>query len=700
MKTRNFFRATAASMAVLASGLPPAMAQDAKDEDGLLSTVTVTATRRSTLLTDVPQSIQAISDEQLRREGVVSMSDIVQVVPGASQTFKASPGFEVLQVRGVSSGAVGDSLVGYYIDEIPFSLPNLQYIPPVNVFDLSRVEVLRGPQGTLYGQSTMGGAIRLITNKPDLSEFSGEVRGGFGSVKGGANGYRGDIMLNAPLTDKFGIRLTGGTSDEDSFIANTGKIKNDNIRLKALYQATDATSIEATAWKINSDQVDYSYGSPTNPYRGITDPAEPRGVKTDVLIGNLTISSATSLGELVSSTSYLDHQFDYVFSLPGLRNLFPGAGQWLSTNGVGTRSWSQELRLSNETANGLKWIGGMFYQDAELKVTQQQGWANYAPFGLGPSVYTAGDALLKSRSIGVFGEISTEWLDGRLVPTVGMRYYKDKRNSNDLRDSVRTRAERSFSSINPRFNLAYKPAEGSLYYLNVAKGFRSGALQSSNAVAAATAAGLPASLIMPQDSLWSYEVGAKWNMDRRLAVEVAVYSIDWKDAQITNLLIGPNGVTTTIISGGNDVRGYGVDFGLTWATPIRGLTAQVAANRNNLEFKRVPAGTIARVDQQIPGSPKESATLALDFRRPLGALEFSTNMSFNYRGQQSEMTTGSASDSIRDWRLRLGVGGETWDFSVYGSNLSDQRGVNAVLSALVVNPIQPRKYGVDVTFRF
>lgn len=699
MSSRAVARAVAASLLGVWAALP-AMAQGSKADDGLLETVTVTATRRSTLLTDVPQSIQAISDEQLRRDGVVSMSDIVQIVPGASQTFKASPGFEVLQVRGVSSGAVGDSLVGYYIDEIPFSLPNLQYIPPVNVFDLARVEVLRGPQGTLYGQSTMGGAIRLITNRPDLNGFSGEVRAGFGSVKGGADDYRGDLMLNMSIGDKFAVRLTAGTSDEDSYIANTGKVKNDNVRLKGLFQASDDVSVEATVWKVDSKQDDYAYGSPAAPYTGITDPKEPRGVKTDVTIGNVTVNAKTGLGDLVSSTSYMDHQFDYVFALPGLRDLFPGAGQWLSTNGVDTTSFSQELRLASETATGLKWIAGVFYQDAQLETAQKQGWANYAPFGLGPTVYTAGDAELKSQSVGVFGELSSVWMDGKLIPTVGLRYYNDERKADDLRDGVRTRASRSFSSVNPRFNLAYKPDGSSLYYLNVAKGFRSGALQATTAVAAATAVGLPASVIMPQDSLWSYEVGAKWNVDRRVAVEVAVYSIDWKDAQITNLLVGAGGVTTTIISGGNDVRGYGIDFGLTWATPIEGLSAQFAANRNNLEFKKVPKNTIARVDTQIPGSPKQSATLALNYRRPVGAFDFTTNLSYNYRGAQSEMTTGKESDSLRDWRLRVGFGAEKWDVSVYGMNLSDQRGVSAILSSLVVNPIQPRKYGIDANFRF
>ena len=688
--------------ALLAAVSMPLHAAENSGGAAELEEIVVTATKRSSDVMDVPISIQAISGDKLVAKGVTSVSDIVQIIPGASQTFKASPGFEVLQVRGISSGAIGDSLVGYYIDEIPFSLPNTQYIPPVNVFDLARVEVLRGPQGTLYGQSTMGGAIRLITNNPDLEKFGGEVRMGYGSVDGGYDGYKVDAMLNAPIVkDKFGIRLTGGTSNEESFIKNTGDVDTDNVRLKALWQATEDLSIEATAWGIRVDQVDYWYGSPSAPYVGITDPNEPRGVNTDVGLGNVTIRWSTGIGDLVSATSYMDHQLDYVFALPGLRDLFPGAGQWLSDNAISTQLFSQEIRLaSKEDAGWLDWIGGVFYQDGQLEATQEQGWVNYKPFNLGPSVYTEGVATLETQSIGVFGELSTELLGGKLIPTVGLRYFRDERTVDDLRDGVTTDGDRTYESWNPRFNLAFRPTDGAMYYVNVAKGFRSGAQQSQASADAANAAGLPADILMPEDSLWSYELGAKWNIGGTIAVEVAVYKIDWQDAQITNLLVGANNVTTTIISGGNDVDGKGVDFSFNWATPLAGLTFQLAGNLNETEFTRTPAGTTATVGDQIPGSPPKSLTTALYYKTMLGSLNFNSNLSYSYRDEQTEMTTGWASDTIEDLRLRVGVGGERWDASVYGTNLSNQRGVAAVLSALVVNPIQPRKVGVDVNFRF
>jgi iron complex outermembrane receptor protein len=205
---------------------------------------------------------------------------------------------------------------------------------------------------------------------------------------------------------------------------------------------------------------------------------------------------------------------------------------------------------------------------------------------------------------------------------------------------------------------------------------------------------------MPQDSLWSYELGGKWDVARRVSIEAAAYHIDWKDAQITNLLVGPGGVTTTIVSGDNDVKGDGLDLALAWATPVDGLTLQLAGNVNNTKFTKVPSSTTAKVGDQIPGSPKKSANLSLTYRTQIPGFNVAHSFSYGYRGAQTEMTTGQASDSIRDLRVRFGLGQKNWDFSVYGQNLSNQKGVSSVLSALVVNPIQPRKIGADFNLRF
>jgi iron complex outermembrane recepter protein len=527
------------------------------------------------------------------------------------------------------------------------------------------------------------------------------VRLGYGSVKGGFNTQKADLMLNVPLSkDVAGVRITAGTSEEDGFIAETGKVKNDNVRLKGLFVLNQDVSVDATLWTIKSRQTSYAYGQPTNPYLGTIDPTEPSGVDTDVNLGNVTLNWSTPIGDLVSATSYMDHQFIYKFSVRGLFNLFPGSGSWRSDNKVNTTAFTQEIRLSSKPGGSVDWIGGLFFQDSEIKTEQVQGWTAYKAFGQGPTVYTECTAKLGSKSLGLFGEVSTPLLGGQLVPTVGVRLYKDQRDSSELRDGAASTVQRDYNSVNPRFNLAWKPAKGQLFFVNIAKGFRSGALQDQAAVSAATAAGLPAERLMPQDSLWSYEAGMKMEVAKSLAFEVAAYRINWKDAQLTSLLIGANNVTTTIVSGGNDVKGTGIDFGLTWATPLNGLTLQLAGNVNQTEFTKVPANVNAKVGDQIAGSPKSSGTVALTYRTQVAGLGAFANVSYNVRGKQSENITGASSDAIRDLRARVGVSGKGWDASIYGLNLNNQRGVAAVLSSLVVNPIQPLKVGVDVNFRF
>lgn len=702
-----------AHSALAQTAAPPAASPAQGSSDPVsLESITVTATKRTQLLTDVPQSVQAITGETLRGQGVESVSDVVQVVPGASQTLKAAPGFEVLQLRGISSGAVGDPLVGYYIDEIPFALPNTQYIPPVNVFDLSRVEVLRGPQGTLYGQSSMGGAFKLITRKPDLEKFGGEVRVGASRVDGGHDGTKAEFMLNLPVRkETFGLRLTGGTSEEESFIANAGKIRNHNVRVKALANVNSDLSVEGTLWSVRSRQSDYAYGQlvdpltllpPGNAYAGITDPAQPRGVKTDATIANVTINYATPVGDLVSATSYLDHELDFRYSLPLLNALgaLNGVGTWASQNNLATKVWTQEVRLTSIPGGDISWIGGVFLQDAKVATSQQQGYPLLAPLGLGPAFYTDASGRLTSRSLGVFGELSRDFIGGKLTPTFGLRYFRDKREGADHIDGVPGNAERTFSSLNPRFNLAYKPVAGQLYYANVAKGFRSGAFQAQSAVNAAAGLGLPAQRLMPEDKLWSYELGSKLELGRTVAVEAAIYQIDWKDAQLTNLVANAVGVATTVITGGVDIRGRGLDLGLTWATPVPGLSFQIGGNINATEFTRAPASGAARVGAQIPGSPRKSTVLQANYRTTVGGLRLTTNLTYAYRAAQGELTTGLESDLIRDLRTRVTIGGNNWDASVFATNLKNQKGVAAVVNSAAVNPIQPRKVGVELAYRF
>lgn len=261
--TRARFLAGAISFAALAGALAtPAFAQEAVDEEDS-GDIVVTAQKREQLLSDVPAAIQAISGDVLERRGTRDINQLVEFIPGASVVSKAAPGFETIQIRGISSGTVGDATVGYYIDDIIFSIPNLQLAPPSRLLDLERTEILRGPQGTLYGNGAMGGLIRLVTAAPDTNEFDIKAQGELSFTDDGGTNYAGDAAVNIPLAaDVAGLRISGGYERLSGFAdgaegENLNDVRSWNIRGKLLVRPTDNLDVTLGIWHIDNHQ-DYN----------------------------------------------------------------------------------------------------------------------------------------------------------------------------------------------------------------------------------------------------------------------------------------------------------------------------------------------------------------------------------------------------------------------------------------------------------
>lgn len=240
----------------------PALAQDAApaaSTDPL--EIVVTAQKREQNLLDVPLAVQAVSGDVLERQGTKEIDRLVDFVPGASVVSKSAPGFETIQIRGVASGTVGDATVGYYIDDVVFSVPNLQLSPPSRLVDLQRVEVLRGPQGTLYGNGSMGGLIRLITSDPDTKSFGLKAQGEVSGTDGGGTNYAGDAAVNIPLVaDVAGLRVSGGYEHLSGFGRNsTGTKLNDtdswNLRGNLLLLPAEGVKVKLSVWHMDAKQA-------------------------------------------------------------------------------------------------------------------------------------------------------------------------------------------------------------------------------------------------------------------------------------------------------------------------------------------------------------------------------------------------------------------------------------------------------------
>ena len=254
--------------AIVASlALPASLSVAAQDDEAVMEEVIVSATRRDVAVMDIPQSIQAISGETLELPSFQNMSQVYNLVPGATAFSNKAPQEQGIQLRGsgvVQSNAAADtSPVGYYVDDIPYVDISTPVPPPIGTFDLERVEIIRGPQGTSYGQDSSGGSVILRTAPVDLETFGYKLRGGItnvGSVD--ENGKQAGGVINVPvIEDVFGIRASYLSESDPGFgkVAGRADIKNpmessrDSLRIKAFAKVSETLSLEATHSEWNTE---------------------------------------------------------------------------------------------------------------------------------------------------------------------------------------------------------------------------------------------------------------------------------------------------------------------------------------------------------------------------------------------------------------------------------------------------------------
>jgi outer membrane receptor protein involved in Fe transport len=710
MKTQH--AVIARSIAALAAALVVTGAT-AQETPRMLEETVVTAQKREQALMDVPLSVQAITAEDLATRGTTDYSDLLQIIPSASFVSATAPGFETIQMRGIASGTTGDATVAYYVDDVAFGIPNLQIAPPARFYDLERLEIIRGPQGTLYGQGAMGGMIKFVTNAPDLEAFDFKVRGSASSTDGGDGNYNTDAVINAPVVDgKFGLRISGGYEDLGGFAdapdypgKDVNSAELSNIRTRALWLATDSLSVSGSYWHIKADQdFNNTFSNEINKPTIINTFGIKGFTNTEVDTGDLTLDWELPFADLISASGYTEHKLDFVYPLD--TSGFPSSND--ST--FKTDSFTQEIRLvSNDEQSAWNWVAGAYYRDA----TVDNDILYLIDVGLGsidfPVINQTGD--LSTESYNIFGELSRVFLDDKLTALVGLSYFEDTRKTTDGKEYLdldRTLFLRvpgdkaTFDSTNPRFNLMYSPSDNGNVFLNVAKGFRSGTIQTQASVDAAEAIGVPTSTGVDPDEVWSYEVGTKWQLaDNSVLVEAAVYYSDWKDIQIQF----PTGGVIALANGG-DADIYGIDLALVWATPLDGLNVQFSGNYNESEFSRVDPGislsvpTIAK-GEQIPLVPQSNASLSADYSWDIGGgLTGFAFAAYSYRDSQIN-TSGEKSGEPVDVRARLGVGSEHWTATLFGNNLlnDDDAVLISAVGGVQRQILRPLSVGIELEYR-
>jgi outer membrane receptor protein involved in Fe transport len=620
-------------------------------------------------LQKVPLAIQAFSGEELKERNITTIGDLVSSVPGAQEGFRQSTASRFYNLRG-NVTQNGDSPIGYYLDDTPFIVTNFGIAPPVRFIDIERVEVLRGPQGTLYGQGSSGGVFIFHTRDPNLNdiEYAFEAEG---SKTRGAEGlnYGSAAALSVPLVqDRLGVRISGGFSRDagyaDAYFGpydgtpdqkGVNVAKNDDIRVVALFRPWDNVNLRGQYWHFRPRQGFTGFTASVDPVY-FENTAGQEGFSN----GSFTLWSLTGTADfngftVTSATSNLEGTFGINIPLSPSGSF---SSQFLP------KMFVQELRVNSNSSGPFHWLLGGAYQDG--KGPQVNALVL-------PGVNIDADNNTITKNWAVFGEVSYDLLDGKLVPLVGLRTYHDKRAFEDSGGKVPT----NNSKETWRANLSYLPTDNLTMFISAATGFRPGIVQSRVQVLSLEMAGVPVSVALEPESSLNYEFGLKWrNPARTLNVGLNLYRLKYTNLQtsVTGGIQGVNGFANF-----GDATTKGVDLEVHWDTPVEGLNLGFVGNLNDSEYDKVNSVIAAAQPLLKPGS-RMTNTLGNNFRvdvnynRPISNdVDGFGNISLSHSGDRLQANDITA-HPYSLLNLTLGIRHNGWELALIGNNLADERG--------------------------
>lgn len=652
------------------------------EEPVLLEEIIVTAQKRLERLVEVPMAITAVTSAEIERRGVSSLQDLQYAVPGLS-LVETGPGQERLQMRGVSA-TNGLPTVGQYLDEMPISTDDNTQSLGLRFIDMERVEVLRGPQGTLYGEGSMGGTIRYLTANPNLSEFSGKFEAQAGAVTDGGTAGRVNGVVNLPVVeDRVGLRVAAGYENTGGWIdslatgeSNVNAAKIFTIRGKLLAEITD--NLQASLMVLHQDQKQ-NYQNYGTDRRTASPLATFNNPNYDLV--NAVVRWDLGWASLLNSFGYQNAKNSTMTDLSSvyvpLMPLFGFPQGFITSVGLGSTSdidiYTDELRLASAPGGVLEWTVGLYGRQLDRSgVSKTVTAPGTASFDLISATATA-----KSKAGAVFGELAWNATD-QLTVTGGLRYFAEKRDLTAVSASFGMPATNNnsgdFSSVNPRVNISYKLSSDGLVYASAAKGFRSGGFNSA-------ATGGPADY--DPENLWTYELGTRHQLfDQRLTFDAAVYYNDWKGVQSSFF---PVGAAIGYITNGGKVQGSGVDASVT-AHPVGGLTLNATYGWNNLSYKTASAEHA--IGDGVDYAVQESWSGYIDYRRHVfGDTKGFARLDYQHAGRSSIINRGSnvnVAIGARDLlNARIGLDFGNVELSLFADNLTD-----------VSTPIVPGPYGV------
>jgi iron complex outermembrane receptor protein len=720
---------------LLGTGSITAGPADTTSDSSALAEVIVTAQRRKEDAKEVPISMSVLGGAALENSHIESFEDISRAVPGLSFGAGGGPGLDNIEMRGVSSTA-GSATVGMYLDDVPITVTNLYNgaVEP-RLFDLDRVEVLRGPQGTLYGASSAGGAIRFISNQPDLTAFGGSVSSQVSGTRHGGVNYDEQGVLNVPLVEgRAAVRIGVDFGEDSGYINNytlsdqlARKGTNDDkwavLRLSGKVAVDDTLTITPALfgeWEKTGDTSVFYPG--VGLYEQQKEVQEPS--VDHLLIGSMTVAKQWGWGQLTSISSYFQQQFNRIedgtfynseylgFIIdsdpPGgimnqgyqIGNLPGPVYTWVKTS-VAT----QEFRLASEPSadSRLSWVGGLFFSDYRVHRQFNAYIDNFNQtfqniYGIPPqdagvfagatfpnnSVATD-DTAEDEKQYAAFADVSYRFIPSLKV-TAGLRYSYAPTIFNDFQGGyfsigvppVSQRAK--FYATTPKFSLTYDASPDMTLYVSASQGYRIGGseIYVSPSLCSQDLANLGLSSA-PQtfnsDSLWSYEAGLKGRFfDDTLSINLDGYFIQWSNIQQTvTLPICGYTITTNV----GDAQIYGPELEVNYK-PIRDLTLGLSSEYTHDALTKVTSSVGASVGEHILNVPEWMASLRIDYSRPFADdLKGFVRADYDWTGPSNGAFNPTNPDYSRPvysvLNASVGVNLHGYEISVFAKNLLDDR---------------------------
>lgn len=718
-----------------------ASAQGQDDASGGITDIVVTAQRKDERLQDVPIAVSAIGSDALDRGGVVNQQSLAQRVP--SFTFSDfAPGQSILSIRGVSStddGAGTDSSVALFVDDVYVGRLSNQAFA---LFDLERIEVLRGPQGTLYGKNAIGGAINVVSTPVSKDSFKAKAKLSYGNY----NALDIGAMVTGPISDNLAFKASVSSSDRDGWVHNvvTGNdVRNvDSIGARAsLLYHNDGFSFQLNADYLNEKQLGVGRFpirdgaapllflhelSGGNGYDIATNAQDGPSIRTARGIsGKLTADLGG--GTLTSITAYRKSASEWEMDSTGVPQI-----NVVDEIDDFTKQFSQELRYDGYIGDNIDYTLGLYYLNERTNRRERF----HLVFGIDDRLRTftslaqitdpnddvdSTQQINETNSYAAFANANWRFAESWTLG-LGLRYTRETKDLTNIsqagaigafgiiRNTFTVDSQATFSDVSPKFTLQYQPNRNLQLYANVGRGFKSGGFASAPSTIA------DATRVLRPETAWNYEVGLKadW-FDRRLRTNIAAFYTDYRDLQTQrfgpplNAPAGEFGRFQTLNAG--NARLKGIEAEVT-AIPVPGLTlaagySYLDATYKNFTFVDQNGNAVDLSGETLVRAPKHKLSVSANFEHdgPAGG-KMNWYIDYRYtgfqRGDIASPTTNQPAFNVSDANISYTNAAGDWTFSIWGRNIFKERYISHIY---IIGPGdvgvfgEPRTYGASVTWK-